>query len=63
MNVKLDIKKNKQNYKLNTTSSKENKIHTLVSKLLTENHNESKQDHSPKTGSDLLPFKFTFLNF
>ena len=43
MNVKLDIKKNKQNYKLNTTSSKENKIHTLVSKLLTENHNESKR--------------------
>ena len=42
-NVKLSNKKNKQNHKINTTSLKENKIHTLVFKLLTENHNESKK--------------------
>ena len=34
-NVKLYNLKNKQNHKINTTSLKENKIHTLVSKLLT----------------------------
>ena len=42
-NVKLYNKKNKQNHKINTTSLKENEIHTLVSKLLTQNHNESKK--------------------
>ena len=36
-------KKNQQNHKINTASLKENKIHTLVSKLLTENVNESKK--------------------
>ena len=34
-------KKHRQNDKINVTSLKEEKIHTLVSKLLTENHNKS----------------------
>ena len=42
-NVKLYNKKNKQNHKINTTCLKENKIHTLVSKILSENYNESKK--------------------
>ena len=37
-NVKPYNKKNKQNHKINTTSLKEDKTLTLVSKLLTENH-------------------------
>ena len=42
-NVKLYNKKKKENHKINATSLKEGKIHTLVSKLLTENHNESQK--------------------
>ena len=42
-NIKPYNKKNKQNHKINTTSLKENNIHTLVSKPLTENHNEFKK--------------------
>ena len=37
-NVEQYNKENKQNQKINATSLKENKIYTLVSKLLTKNH-------------------------
>ena len=42
-NVKLYNETNKEKHKINFTSLKESKIHTLVSKLLTENHNKSKK--------------------
>ena len=43
-NIKLYNKKNTQNHKINTTSLKEKKIHTLVSELLTENHGNTVHD-------------------
>ena len=54
-NIKLYNKKNKQNHKINTTSLKENKTHTLITKLLTENHNESKKTNHHKL-KDTLSF-------
>ena len=37
------IKINKDNHKINVTSLKEDKIHTLFSQFLTENYNESQK--------------------
>ena len=42
-NVKLYNETNKEKHKINFTSLKESKTHTLVSKLLNENHNKSKK--------------------